>query len=144
MKMSYNGCGAIALYNALRLIGSKPDMGLIVTLIERYGLVLFGIFGTSPYRIRRIGSLLGAVTLPMKSFEEYEKAAEGNVSILCCWTGKPFRSTRHFTAIDGRGGRFVVYNRYNDLETPSEIDSIGELCDSRRFVSSYIIKAHQT
>lgn len=143
MKMSYNGCGAIALYNALRLIGKKPDMGLIVTLIERYGLVLFGILGTSPFSIKRIGKLLGAHMTRMLTYEEFVAAAEGNITILACWTGRPFRSSNHLMAIDGRNGSFLVYNRYNDMTCPSEIPSIDRLCKKEQYVSGYVVNCEE-
>ena len=48
----YNGCGWVAVYNALRLLGERPRVADLVRELER-GSLLGGRAGVAPWRITR-------------------------------------------------------------------------------------------
>lgn len=53
--MNYSGCEIIAVYNALRALGEKVSaqtMADLISMFERRGAVLGGLFGTSPHAIK--------------------------------------------------------------------------------------------
>ena len=58
-SMSENGCGPIALLNALMAFNNSSDKNItesltsVVEFLEKYGATLKGAFGTSPFAIRK-------------------------------------------------------------------------------------------
>lgn len=57
-----NGCGWIAVYNLLRCLNDDADYSEIVAALARHSLFC-GLFGTSPFRIRRYLKRRGHDTL---------------------------------------------------------------------------------
>lgn len=138
-NMAYCGCPAIAVYNALRLCGKKPDLFRIGALVELYALTLFGVFGASPWRMKWVLDRVDLKYEQIKSIDGLRDRLDGNVVILCYKTGLKWNSTWHFVAIDGREKPMLIYNRYNDLDRPSPINSIDELITPRQFITAYVI-----
>ena len=139
-NMAYCGCPAIAIYNAQRLCGKKPDLFRIGALVEVYALTLFGVFGASPWRLKWVLGRLGMENETVKDVDSFWRALDGNIAILCYKTGLKWNSTWHFVAIDGRERPMLIYNRYNDLDRPSPINNIDELITPKQFITAYVFK----
>lgn len=52
-RSDYDGCGWIAVYNALLALGEQADPAEILSALERGGLFLWGYLGTNPFSVRR-------------------------------------------------------------------------------------------
>jgi hypothetical protein len=109
----YNGCGWIASYNALILLGNPRHPADIVRHFETNGgMVLGGMFGTYPRAIERLFRALGYdvshVLFPQLSTDLDNAIKSSGVGILA------YAHTRaaHYIAIEYRAedGRFIVYN----------------------------------
>jgi len=108
----YNGCGWIAAYNALIILGNPMHPAEIVNHIEAGGgTVLDGMFGTFPHAIERLFAELEYEvnhTVFTQRLNLDDAIRDSRVSILA------YTHTRaaHFIAIEYRpeDGRFIVYN----------------------------------
>ncbi len=139
--MSYNGCGVIALYNAMVLSGRRADLRLIHSAVGRNALTLFGLLGVSPFRYAWAAAKAGIRVHSIRRYHEFALRLKGHIGIVCCWTGKPFLSTMHFMAVDGRNtDRLDVCNRYNDLKSTSAVKDLTALCSKRQYVMGYILE----
>jgi len=108
-----NGCGWIAAYNALILLGNPHHPAEIVNRIESGGgTVLGGVFGTFPHAIERLfidkGYDVNHILFPGRSVNIDDTIRASRVSILA------YTHTRaaHFITIEYRDsdGKFIVYN----------------------------------
>jgi len=88
-NFSDNGCGPIALYNALLAVGkeSVPSISSIISFLEHKGAVFGGRFGTSPFAIIKYIRNCGYdVTLFKKKnpdmLNEFSKTTDDFISIV--------------------------------------------------------------
>jgi len=109
----YNGCGWVAAYNALLILGDPHHPAEIVKRFESSGgTVMEGIFGTYPRAIEDFfidsGYSVGHVLFPQSSIDIDEAIRASRVSILAYL----HTSAAHYVAIEYReaDGTFVVYN----------------------------------
>ncbi|MBQ7991227.1 MAG: hypothetical protein IJ080_04005 [Oscillospiraceae bacterium] len=139
-RMSYNGCGAIALYNALRLCGQERDLREIALLLEPQ-LVLLGTFGVYP---GGMGRALSSVGIPFRRLKTYGDLLEGlsryRVFILCYWTKKPWLSSSHFVAVERVQGGYEIYNLFNNVPVPVKIPDLTGLCSRKQFIRCYALE----
>ena len=138
----YNGCGWVATYNALLLLGDPRHPADIINYFEAIGgTVLGGVFGTYPQAIERLFSDLGYgvehVLFPQTSINIDDAIKAARVGILAY-----IHSTAaHYIAIEYReaDGKYIVYNdgfaharsKYlgfeNDSDVGAAIDSVAAL-----------------
>ncbi|MBQ5317214.1 MAG: hypothetical protein J6I96_06645 [Oscillospiraceae bacterium] len=136
-----NGCGAIAVYNALKLCGYTADFTKIASGLEKSGLVLFGWLGVAPDGIGRYFRKAEISARKLHRYDEFVKSLEnGGVYILCYWTRKPWRSTSHFVAIEHRDGNNIVYNLYNNSKTERPVGDIANICNEGQFIRAYVME----
>ncbi len=136
-----NGCGAIAVYNALKLCGYRADFPVIASGLERCALRLFGWLGVAPDGIGRYLDRAGITAHKIRHYDEFVNTLEGGgVFILCYWTRKPWRSTSHFVAIEHRDGDNIVYNLYNNLDTERPVGDIANICSAAQFIRAYVME----
>lgn len=129
-RMSYNGCGSIAVYNALVYLGMKPSLSDIAVRLERYR-ILFGIFGCNPKRI-------GRVLIEYRAdFRHTDHISGRGAYIISFWTGKRFLSHIHtiFCTVDEKG--VTAYNRYNKKASAVKYSSTEELLKGKSLVAAY-------
>jgi len=138
----YNGCGWVAAYNALILLGNPHHPADIVDAFETGGGTVFGgVFGTYPQAIERLFVDLGYdvnhTTFPQRTMNIDDAIRASRVSILA------YMHTRagHYITIEYRAedGMFIVYNDnsaharstylgfQNIAETGAVIDSVSAL-----------------
>lgn len=126
-KMPYNGCGVIAVYNALTLKGKNVAIEEIVKKAEEtMGVMWFGgLFGTRP---KMISGLLEGLEVGYdkytRNFED--KIESGEIYIISVWNGKHIWNGIHTVAfLCGKDKSITVYNRYSDSVRPSEYKTDG-------------------
>ncbi|MBQ7782517.1 MAG: hypothetical protein IJ368_00965 [Oscillospiraceae bacterium] len=140
-KVSGNGCGPIAIYNALRIIGQQPDFPTICLAVDKYALRVGGIFGTDPEKLENMFKECRIAAMKAKDYEDF-RTVSGVVraSILCYWVGKPKRSLLHFAAIfSNPDGTLSVCNRYSNRTTPSVARNLDRLCPKECYVCGFFL-----
>ena len=109
----YNGCGWVATYNALILLGDPRHPAEIVRFFEESnGTVMGGVFGTYPNTIERyirsLGFSVDHTLFPQLSMNIDDAIKASRVSILAY----AHTSAAHYVAIEYREDidKFIVYN----------------------------------
>ena len=138
----YNGCGWVAVYNALILLGNPKHPAEIVEYFEESGgTVLDGVYGTYPNAIEgyfvSLGYNIDHIFLPQLTTDIDEAIKSSQVSILAYLHS----SAAHYIAVEYREDidRFIVYNDsfartrstnlgfQNDSDVGAAIDSLTAL-----------------
>lgn len=115
------GCGWIAVYNALCLLGEHPSPEQLIRRFERQLPLLHGTTGTfvmAPgLTLQRMGYRV-SFCADRKKFDALAKAAD--VCILYYyWKGK-WKVGAHFTCLEYRDGRFTGYNTFSNSDGPDD------------------------
>ena len=113
------GCGWIATYNALRLLGYRVDIDELITWYERTLPLIHGNAGTSipapVIRFRTWGFPVEMV-LDQKKFDDAAKRAD--VCLLFYRWRKGYRFGAHFVALQHRENGFIGYNTFKNSTGP--------------------------
>ena len=121
------GCGWIATYNALRLLGYRVDIEALITWYERMLPLIHGNAGTTipapALRFKTWGFPVEMVLDPRK-FDEAAKKAD--VCLLFYRWRKKYKFGAHFVTVRYVDGRFIGYNTYTTSVGP---DDYGESLD---------------
>ena len=118
------GCGWIATYNALRLMGYGVDIQELITWYERALPLIHGNFGTTlpaPARRFHLWGFPVKIHLDRKKFDQ--AAQEADACILFYRWQKKMRLGAHFVALHHTERGFVGYNTYKNSTGP---DLYGE------------------
>ena len=131
-----NGCGWIATYNALKILGKTIHPKNIIYFYECWGSILQGAFGVLPDAVadffRLQGRKVSTLNLTRKGIDKKIKSSK--VSILCYAHSKGL----HYIAIKWTGKKFQVYNITGFETTFSEKDSIEKFLQKDRAPISLI------
>ena len=115
------GCGWIATYNALRLMGYRAKPEDLIRYYEWQLPLLHGNAGTSCWgpalRFRQWGFPV-KMTADRKRFDELAK--ESDACILFYRWHRGWKLGAHFVALEYREGRFVGYNTYRNSKGPDD------------------------
>ena len=109
----YNGCGWVAVYNALILLGNPKHPAEIVMYFETTGGTVFGgVFGTYPNAIESYLASLGynvKHTLFPKLTVNIDDVARASRVIILAYAHK---SAAHYATVEYREDidKFIVYN----------------------------------
>lgn len=128
-RMGYNGCGIIAVYNALTYIEKKQPLSDIAYHMERYRM-LFGILGCNPYRLGKALSHYGAA---------FERFGDSEAFIVSYWTGIRFFSSIHTVFCVKTSDGINVYNKFNNCPTVKYNSSLRELTNNKKPIVVYNI-----
>ena len=121
------GCGWIAVYNALRLMGYRAKPEGLIRYFERQLPLIHGNFGTSiwgPAAYFRKWGFPVKMTSCRKRFDSLAK--EGDVCILFYRWRRGWRFGAHFVALRYTEKGFVGYNTYTSSDGP---DFYGQSVD---------------
>ena len=118
MSFSGNGCELIAIYNALYELTKQEDINLpeIIDMHEKDGMVLQGLFGTSPKAIEEYFIKKGFKTRSSSKKVNYESIAnESDVLILTIYNNiDDITDQVHTICITKKLGKYYVHNNgYN-------------------------------
>ena len=121
------GCGWIATYNALRLMGYRAKPEDLIRYYEWQLPLVHGNAGTSCWgpalRFRQWGFPV-KMTADRKQFDDLAK--ESDACILFYRWRRGWKLGAHFVALEYREGSFVGYNTYRNSKGP---DSYGDSLD---------------
>ena len=113
------GCGWIATYNALRLLGHPAEPESIIRDYERQLPLIHGNAGTLMFAPALYFRQRGFPTKLIASVDKFDEAAKAaDVCILFYrWTGK-LKIGAHFAALRYEDGGFTGYNTYRNSKGP--------------------------
>ena len=113
-KISFCGCGLIAVYNALFDLTGKHEIEFpfIIDNFEKNGIVLSGFFGTSPKSIEDFLNLKGFKTISSSKKDDYDKIGENSDAlILTKYNDKNnIFNTVHTINITKKNGKYYIHN----------------------------------
>ena len=115
------GCGWIATYNALRLMGYKTDIDQLIRYYEWQLPLLHGTAGTSfwgPAVCFRQWGFPVKVCARRGQFDD--TARRSDVCILFYRWRKGWKLGAHFVALHQTRGRFTGYNTYKNSTGPDD------------------------
>lgn len=144
--LDYNGCGVIATYNVMRMLGYNPNLASVAYDIERnHGTLLWGYAGTDPSHPLDYFNSHGIRVRSYYNISSLESAARNiNCSnqfiMMCFWNNKnDLTKGAHFIAVRKQAnGEYIAYNRYDDNRDLTKF-SLTEILSNGSLISSYII-----
>jgi len=105
------GCGWIATYNALRLMGRKADPEKLIRAFERQLPLIHGNTGTSFWGPALLFKKWGyGVTMTAKKSQYDTLGRESDVCLLFYHWHQGLKMGGHFVAVQFRDGAFTGYN----------------------------------
>jgi hypothetical protein len=151
-SFSYNGCGMVAIYNAMYLLEKSEPLWLIINEFDlNFGAsIAYGTFGSDPLSFGNYFSYHGIKnykqTSNFNTFNSWAKA--GGIYIMVFWNSSntvlghkipnPFDGA-HYVAVNCIGkGQFVAYNLDGALGgTP--MPSFGSIIGQGSFLYGYCL-----
>ncbi len=122
------GCGWIAVYNALRLLGYRAKPEGLIRYFERQLPLIHGNAGTSIWGPALYFKKWGfPVKMTARRGEFDDLAREGDACILFYHWRRGWRFGAHFVALHWNGTGFVGYNTYRNSRGA---DVYGESLDA--------------
>lgn len=122
------GCGAIAIYNALKYLGRRPDLAAIIAYFDKlplyWGEIAGGMLGSNPRAVRNYFKTLGyhaKATGPTTKIGKIEKRAKNAlVNILLYLAVDKNEQRGHYVMFHPvTGGSYRFYNEISDLDIRS-------------------------
>ncbi len=135
------GCGWIATYNALTLMGFNVTPEKLISYYEKAFPLVNGNFGTfvlSPvFLLKRLG-LKVKVTDNIKEFDSLAQRAE--VCILFYHWRNKLKFGAHYIAVEQKDGDFFGYNTYKGSEHADYLgNSLEDFIKKRRYFGAILI-----
>ncbi len=116
-RLSYNGCGVIATYNILKLLGKEENLEDIIREYDIYGSNFFGLFGTNPLGVKRFFNRRGAdvkFIFDKNKFENEAKKSKLSMFVYASLSGGHYLLIEY----DEEADTFLAINPW--LETTGE------------------------
>lgn len=114
------GCGWIAVYNALLLLGVDPEPEELIRFFVRRLPLIHGTFGTSPLApaacLRKKGFRVSH-TVCRSRMDELAKSSDA--VLLYYWWRDGWQLGAHFITVRYDGESFIGYNVYANSKKPS-------------------------
>ena len=135
------GCGWIATYNALCMMGYSPEPERIIKFYEKQLPLIHGNTGTTAFApvlyFRRQGFQV-KYTMNYKQFDEIAKNADACL-MYYLWH-EPWKMGAHFIALHYTVGGFISYNTYRNSKGPNMIgESVEEFVRKKKFFGVFLI-----
>lgn len=135
------GCGWIAAYNSLCLMGYKPSAKKVIRFFEKQIPLLNGNTGTfilSPAMFFKKLGFPVTVTASVKKFDTLAESSD--VSILYFWWRNGWKIGAHFIAVQHTSDGFVGYNTYRNSKKPDKLGkSLENFIKSRKYFGTVLI-----
>ena len=135
------GCGWIATYNALRLMGYYAEPEKLIRMYERMLPIVHGNAGTAipapALAFRNWGFPVKMLANPAR-FDE--AAREADVSILFYYWRNKWKFGSHFVTLQAKEDGFVGYNTYRNSKGPDNWgNSIPEFMKKHHYFAPVLI-----
>ena len=109
------GCGVIAVYNALLLLGNPHPFPEVVAWGDRKAAAAFGLLGTLPWKAKHLFRRLGYTVTAVRDEALFDRhAQDADVCLFTFWNQKgSIRQGMHTVCLQYRAGAIDVYNLTN-------------------------------
>ena len=139
------GCGWIATYNALVLMGRTTDIHRLIRYYEWQLPLIHGNAGTSFWApavcLKKMGFSVEICADP-KKYDEKSKAADA--AILFYRWRKGCRLGAHFVALHHTESGFTGYNTYKNSTGPDPYgESLTEFLKKKKYFGTLLIAIHK-
>ncbi|MBR4862042.1 MAG: hypothetical protein IKU09_07560 [Firmicutes bacterium] len=135
------GCGWIAAYNALQLMGYHTEPEKLIRYYKRHVPGLNGTFGTfvmTPVQLFRKLGFEVKVTVRRSEFDDLAKSSDACI-LFYHWIRRP-KFGAHFAALQYRDGQFTGYNTYKNSTGPDGYgESIEEFISRKKYFGTVLI-----
>ena len=135
------GCGWVATWNALQILGYKTDIPALIRYYEWQLPLIHGNTGTSfwgPAVCFRKWGFPVKVVVDTKRFDEAAKNADACI-LFYHWRNK-YRFGAHFVALRNTAGGFVGYNTYrNSTGADNYGSSLAEFLRKRKYFGAVLL-----
>lgn len=140
------GCGWIATYNALRLMGREAEPQKLIRYFQRQIPIINGNFGTflfSPAIYFLQHGFQVTCGLSRKKFDERVKNSD--VGILFYFWRRKCRVGAHFVTVRYEDGCFVGYNTYSNSTGPDRYGgSLEQYIRDRKLFGTVVFGIRET
>jgi hypothetical protein len=135
------GCGWIATYNALRLLGYRAEPEKLIRMYEKMLPLVHGNTGTAlPAPALAFHSWGFPVKLIFDRKKYDEAAKNSDVCIIFYYWHRKWKLGAHFVTVQYRDGRFTGYNTYNNSKGPDDwTESMEGFLDKRKYFGTVLI-----
>lgn len=122
------GCGLIAVYNALLLLGNPHRFQDVVAWGDRKAAALFALLGTLPWKAKRLFRRLGYTVTAVTDAAQFDRhARDADVCLFTYWNRKGrIRQGMHTVCLQYRDGGIDVYNLFNNRPGVSRKPTLEE------------------
>ena len=135
------GCGWIATYNALRLMGYRAEPESLIRMYERMLPLVHGNAGTSlpaPAIAFHSWGFPVQVIFDRRKFDEAARNSDACV-VFYRWR-KKWKLGAHFVAVQHRESGFVGYNTYRNSKGPDNwTESIDGFLRTKKYFGAVLI-----
>ena len=135
------GCGWIAAYNALQLMGYHTEPEKLIRYYKRHVPGLNGTLGTfvmTPVQLFRKLGFEVKVTVRRSEFDDLAKSSDACI-LFYHWIRRP-KFGAHFAALQYRDGQFTGYNTYKNSTGPDGYGkSIEEFISRKKYFGTVLI-----
>ncbi len=138
-----SGCGAIATYNALYLLGLDPSLANIMKEYRQTGgTVASGAWGTSPFSAPKVLDKYPVDYVEYADMYELDQDMQvGDVAIFSLWNNRnDIRDGYHSFAIQKTEDGYISYNWSSADEEARKMDDIDEVQAGGNFISAYRVR----
>lgn len=139
------GCGWVATYNALRLMGYRAEPEELIRMYEKMLPLIHGNTGTNTFAPALCFRSWGFPVELVYNRERFDEAASASdVCILFYyWKGK-WKMGAHFVALHHTEAGFVGYNTYKDSTGPDRYgESLSGWLKQRKYFGAVLICIHK-
>lgn len=138
------GCGWIATYNALRLMGYRVKPEELIAYYERQLPLIHGNAGTSILGPAVCLKQMGFPTKVVAERKQFDQAAkEADVCILFYRWTKKWKYGAHFVAVEYENGKFVGYNTFRNSVGPDEYgESLESFLKEKKFFGAVLMAVY--
>ena len=135
------GCGWIATYNALRLLGYRAEPEELIRYFEHQVPLINGNAGTflpGPAVFFKQQGFPVEVSLRRDRFDALAKASD--VCIVFYYWRRKYKVGAHFVAVRHRDGKFTGYNTFRSSDGPDDWGtSLEAFLDRNKFFGPVLI-----
>lgn len=128
VNIAWSGCGIIAVYNALLLLGNPHRLSDVITWGDLKASTIFGLFGTSPRKAKILFRQLGYTVNPVRNKRHFDsQAKQADICLFTFWNQRgSLRHGIHTVCVQYNAGVLNVYNLSNSLSEVVHIASFQE------------------
>lgn len=139
------GCGWIAAYNALKMLGKTTDIDELIRYFEWQLPLVHGNFGTAFWGPKRCFDQWGFPNRLIFDRKQFDAAAKGaDACIVFYHWAKKGAAGAHFVAVRPTQAGFVGYNTFRNSIGPDDWgESIDEFLRRQRYFGCVLLVIHR-